>query len=43
MAVSDGRYVLEQLPAQIQKRFDRAGILNPFRNEILEEKSEVQV
>jgi pilus assembly protein CpaF len=43
MAVSDGRYVLEQLPAQIQKRFDRAGILNPFRNEILEEKAEVQV
>jgi pilus assembly protein CpaF len=40
MAVSDGRYVLEQLPAQIQKRFDRAGILNPFRHEALDGQKE---
>lgn len=42
MAVNDGRYVLEKLPAQIQKRFDRAGIVDPFRHELLEERKEAQ-
>jgi pilus assembly protein CpaF len=42
MAVSDGNYMLEQLPAQIQKRFDRAGIPDPFRHELLEERKEVR-
>jgi pilus assembly protein CpaF len=42
MAVSDGNYMLEQLPAQIQKRFDRAGILDPFRHELLENGKEAR-
>jgi pilus assembly protein CpaF len=40
MAVTDGNYMLEQLPAQIQKRFDRAGIIDPFRHELLEAEKE---
>lgn len=33
MVVSDGRYVLEEMPTQLQKRFERAGIANPLSEE----------
>lgn len=38
MAVSDGTYRLKELPEQICRRFQRAGIENPFVCEVLEEE-----
>lgn len=39
MVVNEGRYILEQLPEQIARRFKRAGIVNPFACKELEEKA----
>lgn len=38
LAVSDGKYILKELPEQIRARFERAGITNPFYSKLLEEK-----
>ena len=37
MAVSDGKYILKQIPENIMKRMNRAGIDDPFHNDILNE------
>lgn len=38
MAVTDGSYVLKELPQQLTQRFQRAGILNPFVCGLLDEE-----
>lgn len=39
MAVVDGRYVLEELPKTIERRFAQAGIANPYECALLKDKS----
>ena len=39
MAVQDGRLVLGQLPGQIHRRMERAGVVDPFDCPLLEEET----
>lgn len=43
LAVGDGRYLLKELPKQMQRRFERAGIADPFSCGVLEEKLKKEV